>query len=40
MKSLTTDDILFLHENVRKMYPDGITKGHIDRQAVDGITPM
>ena len=38
MKSLTTDDVLFLHENVREMYPDGITKGHIDRQAVDGIT--
>ena len=38
MKLLTTDDVLFLHENVREMHPDGITKGHVDRQAVDGIT--
>lgn len=37
-KPITTDDVLFLHESVRRMYPDGVVKGHIDRQAVDGIT--
>ena len=38
MGSITADNVLFLHEVVRKMYPEGVTKGHINRQAVDAIT--
>lgn len=35
---ITTNNILFLHKTVREMYPEDVTKGYIDRQAVDGIT--
>ena len=38
MGAITTNDVLFLHEAVRKTYPKGVTMGRIDRQAVDAIT--
>lgn len=38
MGAITTNDVLFLHDAVRKMYPEGVTKDRIDRQAVDAIT--
>lgn len=34
---ITTDIILALHEDVRKIYPKDITGGHINRQAIEGI---
>ena len=34
---ITTEIILSLHEEVRKTYPEDIVKGHVNRQAIDGI---